>query len=332
MSLFFLFAAGLFATMHNHQLVSLIVIRLSIYFAAFAFIPVRDIVMTGAGIETDLWAQLFTSLFVVFFIVESARSYYRFYKIQINQIEALREEHAKTEEALRAKTEFVSTMSHELRTPLTSIKGAVDLLEAEKLGPLPDTAKSTLKIAQRNCARLLKLISEILDIQKLESGNFKISPQEIDLHEVILDSVLENETYSSQFGVSVQYERSDQTALIWADASRLQQVFSNVLSNAAKFSFPGGTVKVDVEHLDDAFRVHFRDEGIGLSEDDEDKVFDQFSQLDSSDTRRHDGTGLGMNISKQILEAHGGLIWYSKNEGDGTTFSVELPSSSDHRS
>lgn len=325
MSMFFLFAAGLFATMHNHQLVSIIVIRLSIYFAAFLFIPIKDILATGSEIDSLLWSQLFTSIFVVFFIVESARNYYRLYNIQISQMEALREEHAKTQDALKAKTAFVSTMSHELRTPLTSIKGAVELLSAEKLGQMPEPAKNTLAIARRNCTRLLKLINEILDIQKLESGSLNVYCRELNLHEVLSESIADNEAYASSFDVRLEYAQPDRHTRVWADSSRLQQVFTNILSNAAKFSYPGGKVEISVEPSDSSVRVHFRDEGIGLSEGDSDKVFDQFTQLDSTDTRRHDGSGLGMNISRQILTALGGSIWYSKNVGDGTTFSVELP-------
>lgn len=155
MSLFFLFAAALFAAMNNHQVLSVLVIRLSIYGFAFLFIPIRDIVIAGAPLGSELWAQFFTSVVVLFFIIDSSRNYLRFYRTQLAQMDMLRAEHEKTRIAYNAKSEFVSTMSHELRTPLTSIKGAVEMVNSGKLGALPEKVSTVLDVAQRNCARLL---------------------------------------------------------------------------------------------------------------------------------------------------------------------------------
>lgn len=170
MSLFFLFAAALFAAMNNHHVRQFLVLRLAFYGAAFVFIPVYDIVITGATIESELWAQLFTSIFVLYFVVDCSRIYLKFYRSNTSQLDALKAEHRKSQEAFRAKSEFISTMSHELRTPLTSIKGSIDLAHAGHLGPLPDMAVQVMSIAKRNCTRLIDLIDEILDIQKIEAG------------------------------------------------------------------------------------------------------------------------------------------------------------------
>ncbi len=325
MSLFFLFAAALFAAMNNHQIVPILVIRLVLYGFAFLFIPIRDIVITDAALKSELWAQLFTSVFVLFFIIDSSRNYLRFYRTQLAQMDMLRAEHEKTRIAYNAKSEFVSTMSHELRTPLTSIKGAVDLVNSGQLGALPEKASGALEVAQRNCARLLGLINEILDLQRLESGNLSFAMQKTDLRQIVSDAVSDNQPYATKLGISILPTMPEQPVWVNADQARLHQVFTNILSNAAKFSPSGSAVRVFLQINSHKVRVCFRDEGVGLSEDDAVKVFDRFTQLDSSDTRKTGGSGLGMNISKHIMEAHEGLITYSKNVGDGTTFVVELP-------
>jgi signal transduction histidine kinase len=155
MALFFLFAAALFAAMNNHHLLSVLVLRLSIYGITFLFIPIWDIFRTDADILSEEWAQLFTSLFVLYFIVDCSRIYLNFYRLTKKQIDDLQKEHEVTKAALRAKSEFLSTMSHELRTPLTAIKGSVDMASSGKLGALPEKVSTVLGIAQRNCTKLV---------------------------------------------------------------------------------------------------------------------------------------------------------------------------------
>ncbi|WP_297754886.1 HAMP domain-containing sensor histidine kinase [uncultured Shimia sp.] len=325
MPLFFLFAAALFAAMNNHQLKSVLTIRLLIYGATFLYIPIRDIVLTDAPLKSELWAQLFTSLFVLFFIIDSSRHYLQLYRTQVAQMRQLRVEHENSQMAYRAKTEFVSTMSHELRTPLTSIKGSVDLVNSGILGELPDQVSKTLKVAQRNCTRLLTLINEILDLQSVESGRVTFETETLDLGETIEQSVSDNEPFASRLNVQVDFTAPAGSVWVNSDRARLQQVFSNILSNAAKFSPADSTVDVRTEVGQSHVDILFSDKGIGLSEEDYDKVFDRFTQIDSSDTRQIGGTGLGMNISKRIMEALGGSISYRKNPDRGTTFIVRLP-------
>lgn len=329
MALFFLFSGALFAAMHSHQLLPVLVIRLLIFTAAFLFIPLRDIVLTGAPINSELWAQFFTSIFVLTFVLDSSRSYLKFYRARIAQMNLLREEHEKSRIAYKAKTEFVSTMSHELRTPLTSIKGSVDLASSGKLGPVPDKIGFVLEVAQRNCDRLLTLINEILDLQRVEAGKMKFSFETADLVQLVAATISENRPYAENLGVSIKAHLPKRSISVNVDTARLQQVFSNILSNAAKFSPPDSDVLVSVKDGDSSVRVLFRDHGIGLSEEDRETVFDHFSQIDSSDTRKIGGTGLGMNISMRIMEALGGTINYEKNSGPGTTFIVELPKATD---
>ena len=324
MSLFFLFAAALFAAMNNHQLLPVLITRMVLYGIAFIFIPLWDIYEARAPFGSDLWAQMFTSLFVLYFVIDCSRVYLSFYRSSLNQMEALRAENRRSQEAYKAKTEFVSTMSHELRTPLTSIKGSIDLACAGHLGPLSKQAEQVMVIAQRNCTRLINLIDEILDLQKIEAGRMHFSMTTFDISQMIEQAVSSSAPFAGRLGVQLTFEGSDQPMLVHGDPARIEQVLTNMISNAAKFSPEGSCVRIRVEPSDDSVRVSVIDEGAGLSEDDRDRVFDKFSQVDSSDTRKIGGTGLGMNISKQIIQAHGGNIDYSKNPTRGTTFYFEL--------
>ncbi|KIN79171.1 sensor histidine kinase [Sulfitobacter mediterraneus] len=324
MPLFFLFAAALFAAMNNHQILSLIVMRLLIYGVTFLFIPIWDIWQTSAPLNSELWAQFFTSIFVVYFIIDCSRIYMKFYERNRQQLQKLQIEHETTKNALRSKSEFLATISHELRTPLTSVKGSLDLACAGALGPMPDKLQNALGIAQRNASRLHALIAELLDLQQIESGKMSFTFETVKADTVIRRCVSSLEPYAD--GLNVRYVLGDMPddVYVHADEARLEQVVTNIMSNAAKFSFEGGEVDISMVATDDKLRILVRDRGIGLEIGDKEKVFDRFSQLDSSDQRRAGGTGLGMNISKKIVEAHGGSIDYVPNPDKGTTFFIEF--------
>jgi signal transduction histidine kinase len=324
MSLFFLFAAALFAAMNNHQLLPVLIMRMVLYGIAFIFIPLWGIYETRAPFDSELWAQMFTSLFVMYFVIDCSRIYLSLYRRNLDQLEALRAENRKSQEAYKAKTEFVSTMSHELRTPLTSIKGSIDLACAGHLGPLSDRAGQVMAIAQRNCTRLIVLIDEILDLQKIEAGRMHFSMTEFDITQMIEQAIASSTPFAGRLGVQLVFEGADQPILVHGDPARIEQVLANMVSNAAKFSPEGSCVRIGAVASESSVRVSVIDEGSGLSEDDHDRVFDKFSQIDSSDTRKIGGSGLGMNISKQIIQAHGGNIDYSKNPDRGTTFYFDL--------
>ncbi len=326
MPLFFLFAAALFAAMNNHYLKPVLALRQLIYGAAFLYIPIRDIVITGADIHSELWAQLFSSLFVLYFIIDSSHIYFKLYQTKLKQIDLLKEEAKKSRAAYEAKTEFLATMSHELRTPLTAIRGSVDLANSGRMGALPPKVSDVLTIAQRNCVRLITLINDILDLQKVEAGRMVFETETFDLVSATDEAINTNRPFAHTLGVEIERAAiPGAPVLITADKFRLEQVFTNILSNAAKFSPNGGEVLVRIEANDGQARVSFSDQGIGLSEDEYERVFDRFSQVDSSDTRKIGGTGLGMNISKRIVEAFDGTIGYHRNDDVGTTFYVELP-------
>ncbi len=324
MPLFFLFAAAIFAAMHNHQVKSVLMLRLSIYFAAFLFIPLYDIISVKAHILSELWVQFFTSLFVMFFIVDSSRVYRGLYMKSLQQIEDLRIEHEKTKAAYVAKSEFLSTVSHELRTPLTSIKGSLDLIGFGAMGEVPDRMKNVISIAQRNATRLSAIITDLLDLQKMDAGQMSFEFDTVDLKSFLTQVVEANEPYAKSLNVALDLQDVESDLYVYADDARLEQVLSNVLSNAAKFSEAGDTVTITAKADQDTIRISVIDRGMGLSEDARQAVFEEFRQLDSTDRRKVGGTGLGMNISKRIMDAHHGVLDYFKNDGAGTTFFMEL--------
>ncbi|MCZ4353551.1 HAMP domain-containing sensor histidine kinase [Roseovarius aestuarii] len=325
MSLFFLFAAGLFATMNNHQLKSILHLRLSIYFVTFLFIPLYDIAVTKAPLSSELWAQFFTSVFVMFFITECSRISSSLYEKTLEQMEDIKREHEKTKLAYTAKSEFLSTVSHELRTPLTSIKGSLDLIEYGAFGEIPEKMTSALSIAQRNVGRLGALINDLLDLQKIEAGRMTFNFETTQVASFIEQSVSSNQPFADNLGVTLVLEPCPAHLRVQIDEARMNQVLSNILSNAAKFSESGQTVTIRAEDRGQFARISVIDCGVGLDEEDRQTVFEEFSQLDSSDRRKIGGTGLGMNISKRIVDAHSGDLDYFRNEGPGTTFYVDLP-------
>jgi PAS domain S-box-containing protein len=226
----------------------------------------------------------------------------------------------------RMKNEFVSTVSHELRTPLTSIHGSLALVTGGVAGPLPTEAKAMLDIATRNSERLIGLVNDILSIEKIESGGLEFRFQIQALMPLVQQAMEANQSYAQQAGVRFVLTHGLPEAQVHVDAARLMQVFSNLMSNAAKFSPAGGQVELAVTAPRAGIvRVSVTDHGDGIPEDFQARLFQKFSQADASDTRNNVGTGLGLNIAKLLTEKMGGSIGYSTRAGAGTTFHVDLP-------
>lgn len=225
----------------------------------------------------------------------------------------------------KMKNEFISTVSHELRTPLTSIRGSLGLIVGGAVGELPTQAHEMLKIASNNTERLLILINDILDIQKIESGMMAFSFECIDLAELLQDALRDYAGYAEQYGVSFVIAHDVDDARVFGDRARLMQVLANLMSNAAKFSPENSEVEISVARQEGALRISVSDRGPGIPEEFLPKLFDKFTQVDSSDTRQKGGTGLGLTISKVIIEKHGGKIDVVSNVGGGSTFYFELP-------
>lgn len=224
------------------------------------------------------------------------------------------------------KAEFIANVSHELRTPLTSIRGALGLLAAGALGSLPPQGQAVIDIANNNCERLVRLVNDILDIEKIDSGNMRFEMKVQPLLPLVRQAMAETSEFATQFKVCLVLPEGAATAdaLVLVDADRIMQVLFNLLSNAIKFSPSGGTVELGLVVVRAQIRLTVADHGSGIPEEFRARIFQKFAQADTSDTRRLGGTGLGLSISRTIVERHGGRIGFHSTEA-GTEFHVELP-------
>ncbi len=255
------------------------------------------------------------------------------------ELERIRGEAQQREVDLRQRTEldtvkdeFISTVSHELRTPLTSIRGALGLLSAGLMGKVDEKAANLLRIASTNTDRLVRLINDILDLERMSSGSAPLQPRACSLRELILQSI---DTMSSMAeGANVRLvampEAGDPAVMFEADPDRIQQVLTNLLSNAIKFSPGGSTVWVRTETGPGELTVRVEDHGRGVPASKLETIFERFSQVDPADSRQKGGTGLGLAICRSIIQQHGGQIWAERNDAHmpaelGTTFGVRLP-------
>jgi len=223
--------------------------------------------------------------------------------------------------------EFVSTVSHELRTPLTSIRGSLGLILGGVTGKLPEKAKELLSIANNNSERLIHLINDILDMEKISAGKMHFDLRVTDLTPVVEQALEANRGYGDQLNVHFKLIAvPDDEVKVNIDEKRMAQMMSNLLSNAAKYSPADDQVDVSVETITkEKVRISVHDHGKGIPEEFKSRIFSKFSQADSSDTRQKGGTGLGLNITKAIVEEQGGSIGFDSGEGRGTTFYVDLP-------
>ncbi|ATQ73133.1 hypothetical protein CR152_00370 [Massilia violaceinigra] len=223
------------------------------------------------------------------------------------------------------KNEFISTVSHELRTPMTSIKGSLGLLAGGAAGEIPVRAKVLLDIASKNCDRLVRLINDILDVEKIESGNMRFEPVVQPLLPLVEQAIAATHAFASPFKVSFDLRSDNGDLMVAADTDRLIQVIVNLLSNAAKFAPPGGVVEVRLLRQPGYARLSVTDHGPGIPDQFRSRIFQKFAQADASDTRPKGGTGLGLNISKAIIERHRGRIDFLSECGVRTEFFFELP-------
>ncbi|MEO8038501.1 MAG: PAS domain S-box protein [Betaproteobacteria bacterium] len=224
----------------------------------------------------------------------------------------------------RMKNEFVSTVSHELRTPLTSIRGSLGLIAGGAAGAIPEQASKLVQIAHDNSERLMRLINDILDIEKIESGRMRFDLKAHELEPVLARSIEMNRGYGEQLGVRFEIAGTIPEVRVLADADHFIQIMANLLSNAAKYSPRDAVVEVAAVIGDDMVRISVRDHGPGIPESFRDSIFGKFHQADSSDSRRKGGTGLGLSIVKALVENHGGQVGFETAAGAGTTFHFTL--------
>ncbi|SDE41685.1 PAS domain S-box-containing protein [Massilia sp. PDC64] len=230
-------------------------------------------------------------------------------------------------EVERMKDEFVSTVSHELRTPLTAISASLALLADGMAGELPPDAKGLVDVANASSGRLVRLVGDVLDLQKMDAGSMTFERAVQPVLPLAADAVAAMRSFAAQSGIELSCVAAPgaESARVDVDRDRLAQVLTNLLSNAIKFSGPGSTVRTQVEAGTEHVRLVVADEGAGIPEAFRERVFQRFAQADGADSRRQGGTGLGLSICKTIVEELGGNIWFDSAEGIGTTFYVELP-------
>lgn len=220
----------------------------------------------------------------------------------------------------RLKSEFVSTVSHELRTPLTSIYGSLKLVKGGVMGAIPDAALKLIAVAEKNSQRLILLINDLLDMEKLAAGKMDMMLVDADLVALVKQSMQENEAYAAVHNVQYQLGAHPAQVRVLVDASRLSQVLANILSNAAKFSGSSPQVDIRISSSDDMARVEITDHGDGIPIDFQHEIFGAFAQANNGNTRQQGGTGLGLKISKALIAAMQGEIGFTSDIGIGTTF------------
>lgn len=225
----------------------------------------------------------------------------------------------------RTKDEFIATVSHELRTPLTAIIGSLGLLNSGVLDAKPEKAKPLLENAYRNSERLLLLINDILDVEKMQAGEMTFNMRNQSLFKLLEQALQSSQGYGRHHGVEFVLKQGELDFQVCVDSHRMIQVMNNLLSNAAKFSPKGSVVEVGFERCDDVARVSVTDYGEGIPEAFHDQIFERFSQSDGSSVRKSGGTGLGLNIVRSIIEAHNGRVDYHSVVGEGTVFYFDLP-------
>jgi PAS domain S-box-containing protein len=224
----------------------------------------------------------------------------------------------------RLKDEFVSTVSHELRTPLTSIAGSLGLLMGNAAGDMSDSVRHLLGIAHTNSQRLVRLINDILDTEKMESGQVVFNFKRIEVRSLVEQAIEANHGFAEGYGVRIRLDMAP-ACEVRADPDRLAQVITNLLSNAIKFSPSDDEVVITIEQRSDIVRLSVRDHGPGISVDFKSRIFEKFAQADATNVRQKGGTGLGLSIVKQIVDRLGGEVGFTDAPGGGTIFHVELP-------
>jgi two-component system cell cycle sensor histidine kinase PleC len=242
-------------------------------------------------------------------------------------------EHAariEAELANRVKSEFISNMSHELRTPLNTMIGFSKILSEHDKRRIPDTEiVEYSKLILDAAGHLLSVINDILDISKMQSGRYTLDAREICIEDVIQATVSTSRTAAREAGVSLNSEVAANLPLVRGDAAKLQQAFTNLVSNAIKFTLRGGAVKLEAVRLNDGgVGVMIRDTGVGMSTDELKLATIPFGQVDGGRARWREGTGLGLPIARSLIELHGGQMTIKSEKGMGTEIGVILPSSS----
>lgn len=225
----------------------------------------------------------------------------------------------------RTKSAFIATVSHELRSPLTSIKGGIGLVLSGAAGDVSDRARGLLEISHRNADRLVLIVNDMLDLEKIAAGRMTFDMRQTDGVALIREALNGNGSYLDQFGVDAHIEGLDRPAWLTCDPDRVLQVLGNLLTNAAKFSIAGQQIRIALQENTENITFTVQDFGIGIPKKAQGTIFERFTQANCHHRGRADGTGLGLSIMKAIVESHSGRVDMDSTEGKGTTFHVTLP-------
>jgi len=227
----------------------------------------------------------------------------------------------------RMKSEFIATVSHELRTPLTSINMAVDILSQEVLGNVNESQKDMLATAKDDCERLTKLVKELLDLSRLESGKYELKRESINLRSVVEEALKPLRLQFREKRIRLETDIAQDTPEVPGDHQQLSWVITNLVSNALRYTPADGKVTIHSDIAGDSVRVSVSDSGRGIPADAIEVIFDKFVQVKRSTDATPGSVGLGLAIAKEVVEAHGGTIWVESSMGHGSTFFFTIPRS-----
>ena len=231
------------------------------------------------------------------------------------------------EAANRAKSEFLAAMSHELRTPLNAIIGFSEIISSEILGPVGSpNYRDYAEDIHHSGQHLLALINDILDLSKVESGAEELYEEKIEIPDLVRSTLRLVKQRAETSGIEIELDIRDDLPLLWADERKLKQILVNLLTNAVKFTGPGGKIVLTAWcRVESGFVFQVIDNGVGIAPEDIPKALSQFGQVDSALNRKHEGTGLGLPLSKSLVELHGGSLDLQSKVGVGTTITIRLP-------
>ena len=239
----------------------------------------------------------------------------------------LRREDRRRQAAERSREELLSVITHEMRTPISTISSTLSLLGQGQLGELPPRLQTGMSMMERNAERLLRLIDDLLESRRIESGRLSLQKCPVDLARNVRDTLTQLRDYAQQSEVELDFTPPQEPLWVHADPVRLQQIASNLISNATKFSPRGGTVRVGIMKTGQGkVRVCISDDGPGIPADFQPHVFEKFARGTARPNRPIASTGLGLSIVKALVEAHDGSVGFESLEGQGATFHFELPS------
>ena len=281
-------------------------------------------------VVTILYITALIALDTFFLETVRQRGYRQLLDHQKELAESNRELSNATYEAQAAnlsKSEFLANMSHELRTPLNHIIGFTELIHDERAGKIGERQKEYLGDVLESSRHLLSLINDILDMSKIEAGKQELSPTTVNVRVLIDQAMRIVREKAKNHSIALSASVSDGLSEILGDHRKLRQILYNLVSNAVKFTSDGGSVTIGAERIDDEVRFSVTDTGIGIEQEDQEKIFQPFNQVDASVSRQHQGTGLGLSLTRTFVELHGGRIWFeSEGTGKGSCFYFSIPS------